>query len=184
MESLSEIYFKSKVPINYEESIDPKMVDFTQVAVKVLTSKADLVGVVGFGQWIGGLLKKLREQGYKGEIHASAGFMLTDAYLTAGEAAKGIWYNDLKVDTENSEFISIKEDFERRYGEHRRFSMISLLFYDWISLIRLAAVSGNATRDKLIPFIRHLQFFDCPFMKVEVTEDGEIIVPMVRRRFE
>ncbi|MEM4547003.1 MAG: ABC transporter substrate-binding protein [Nitrososphaerota archaeon] len=164
------------------EGVDPKTTDFRSLVTKIRANNPNLVVVVGFGQWIGLLIKQLREQGYTGEIHASAGFMLTDAYLSAGDYAKGIWFNDLMIDEQSEKYIRFKEKFSSRFG--RRLSKASILFYNWVMLIQECANHNKTTSDDMVEFLKSLGKYDTGIMKLSIDKNGEIVTPLIRRRFE
>lgn len=121
---------------------DAKTTDYRPLALKAQQLKPDAVIIVGIGKSIGMLIQTLRTQGYRGDIYANIGYLLTGGREAAGNARKGIFYTKLKVPiTEAGKWA--EKEYEKRFG--KQIPAEALLEFNSISLIVLASTDTKMT---------------------------------------
>jgi len=153
---------------------DPKQTDFRSIIVKELSKKQpNLVAVVGFGQSLGILIRQIREYGYKGDIYASLGFILTDAYKIAGETAKDIYYPDLDINTNDPDYKNLEFLFEKKFG--RKMPSTSWLFYNTLLLIAEAINKVGDSPVDIANYIRKMRKFRGIGAIFDIQPSGDII---------
>ncbi|MEM1552546.1 MAG: ABC transporter substrate-binding protein [Candidatus Bathyarchaeia archaeon] len=159
-------------------SYDPKQTDFRPVVAKGISGQQpELVAIVGFGQSLGLLIKQIREYGYKGNIYASLGFILTDAYKIAGDAAVGVYHPDLEIKTDDPNYQALISRFRKKFGKEMLAS--SWIFYN--TLLLIADVLNNKvgmSPSEISTSIRKMKVFHGVGGTFEIQESGDIIPPL------
>ncbi len=150
--------------------------DFRTIVQKVITDKPDIVVCVGYPKQLGLLTKRLREYKYKGTIITNMSFNSPDAINTAGEAAKGIYYTDFDLDSNNPDYIKLSRKYKEKFGGTLPFWTLS--DFNTIKLIVRAVSEVGYDPEKISKFLKNLKRFESTGEIVSITSNGDIIPKM------
>jgi branched-chain amino acid transport system substrate-binding protein len=123
-------------------AFDANTSDYRPLALKAQQVKPDAVIIVGIGKSIGMLIQTLRTQGFKGDIYANIGYLLTGGREAAGNARRGVYFTKMRVPVTEAGKWAEKE-YKKRFG--KQIPAEALLEFNSISLIVLASVDTKMT---------------------------------------
>lgn len=162
-ESIKERLSKISISLSLFESFEKSTTDFNVLANKIKKLNTDVIIIIGAGQNMGVLIRKIRELNVATPILANIGYVITGANQTIGENTKGISY--VNFDFKKTE--SIKTDSTINAFETLEFGTIMLLGN---------AISNNGNSIKKISeYITSLENFDSGVEQMVIT--GNDIIP-------
>lgn len=152
--------------------------DFRVALAKAIAAKADSIATIVAGPPSGIIIKQARELGFKGDIISSVGIVLTpDAQKLAGKHLKGTYYQTY------DQSPAFESDYRARFGsEPMAFTQVA---YTDIEIL-MSAVEQTGTHDPLqiARYVKGLRSFKGRYESVEITPEGDIIVPTVVKKWE
>mgnify|MGYP001563568752 FL=1 len=159
-------------PVNNTDS------DFRVILSKTIAEKADSITTIVAGPPSGIIIKQARELGFKGDIISSVGIVLTpDAQKIAGKHLKGTYYQTYVQSP------AFESDYRARFNsEPMAFTQVA---YTDIEIL-MNAIEQTGTHDPLqiARYVKGLKSFKGKYESVEITSDGDIIVPTVVKKWE
>lgn len=121
--------------------------DFASLSAKIIGEKPSMVVISGYGKNLGQLVVKLKEQGYKGDVLVTLGFVVTGADVAAGSAMKGVKAVNFDIDKNQSDYEKLNYSYKNTYGDNM--PMGALIFFNSALLIN-EAVGGTEGEPELI----------------------------------
>ncbi|HKQ50366.1 MAG TPA: ABC transporter substrate-binding protein [Phycisphaerae bacterium] len=158
-------------------SFDRSTQDLRTFAVKSLADSPDCVILVGYGQQLGTLLRRLRENGHGGSVLVNNALPYPDVRAAAGEAASGVFYIDYDIDRQNSAYVQLNERYRARFGED--IPPISLFEHNTLVLIARAFKETNGDIGKFAVWLQSQGSLTLAGEVATVTPQGDI-VPRLR----
>lgn len=159
------------------EPIDNKSGDFRGQLTKLIGQKIDSIVTIVAGPPSGIIIKQARELGFKGDIISSVGIILTpDAQKMAGDHLKGTYYQTYD---DNQAFA---DDYRKRFNEEP-VSFTHVAYTDIEMLMSAIGETGTADPLQVVRYIKGLKTFRGKYETVEITPDGDIIVPTVVKQW-
>lgn len=131
--------FEGKVKdkkICYSSPIDDN--NLNAVAIKVMTSKPDLIYIGSMSETLGLLIKYLKQNGYQGEILTTDAFSYDYINSLAGEYAKDVIYIDFK---ESEKYTQFRETYQNSFG--KKCVPSAMLCYDGLSIVVNTVMKGK-----------------------------------------
>lgn len=160
------------------EPIDNKSADFRVLLSKLFAQKIDSLVTITVGAPAGIIVRQARELGFKGNIVSSVGIILTpEAQASAGKYLKGTYYQTY---ADNPAFTA---DYKARFGVEP--AVFTLVGYTDMELL-MNAIEQTGTIDPLqiVRYVKGLGSFKGKYETVEITPNGDIIVPTVVKMWE
>ena len=162
----------------YSEPIDHTASDFRTQINKIMINEPDILLFLAAGPSSALLVKQAREMNYNGLIYSSVGLILTpNAADLAGDALIGTYYQTYEV---NEKFNS---DYQKRFSKEP--SVFGYVGYTDIELIAYAIQETDSTDSReIVDFIKDLKSFKGKYEELEISEQGDMIVPSVVKLWE
>lgn len=163
---------------------DKTEMEFRSIMRKVLPDKPEGIIIVGYGKGLGIALKRLREMGYKGKIFTGFVFQLTsDAAITAGDAAKGVYYPRFEFSVQSSNKI---KEIESKYVEKYKSQPNDFLYieYDTLYLIFEAIKNVGYDVEKIREYLHKGKKFNGITGEISILANGDVLSPVVMTQFK
>lgn len=170
--------FKNKYPevnIVKELRYEKTETDFKSIAKQIVDLKPNGIIVCGLGKGLGILIKRLREYNYQGDIVSTLGFIITDAFKSAGSAGKGIYYANFDI-TKDEFYNIVNEKFKKEFG--RDMISVELLFYNTMMLLSESIKNVGYDPAAIAKYIKTLSHFKGTGEIMEITPKGDIVPKM------
>lgn len=160
------------------EAIDNRSGDFRGSLTKMIGEKIDSIVTIVAGPPSGIIIRQARELGFRGDIVSSVGIILTpDAQRMAGDHLKETYYQTY---AENEAFAN---DYRKRFNEEPA-SFTHIAYTDIEMLMSAIDQIGTADPLQVVRYIKGLKSFKGKYEEVEITSDGDIIVPTVVKQWK
>ncbi|MCX6716093.1 MAG: ABC transporter substrate-binding protein [Candidatus Taylorbacteria bacterium] len=160
------------------EPIDNKSADFRILLTKLISQKIDSLVTIVAGPPSGIIIKQARELGFKGNIVSSVGIILTpDAQNLAGSYLKGTYYQTYD---ENPLFAS---DYRARFNAPPA-AFTHVGYTDMELLMDAIEQTGTVDPTQIVRYIKGLKSFKGKYETVEITPEGDIIVPTIVKQWQ
>ena len=142
------------------------------------TATGALVVAVGVGRPLGLLIKALREDGYRGAVFASLGYIASGSRAVLGADREGIVYTDLSwTNREATDWLKV--EYEHRFG--REVPAGAVLEFQTVLMIAVAASKASDTSPERVA--AHVAAAARAVVGVPPTHDNDIL-PVVLMRME
>lgn len=176
-----EKYIKNLLPgvEIWVESHNQKEIDFRTQLIKINSFNPDAVVVSSFGPAPGLIIKQLRDLKFTGKIFANNGIVLSsDAQKILGEdGLRGIYYQS---------YPELPEAFKNLY--QKKFSskpeIFSMYVFTDFEILASAIKNVGPNPEKMARFIRGLGTFNGTYETVEISSQGDIIIPTIVKVWE
>jgi len=179
--SVASTFLGDKLKTNGVESIsmaiDNGAFDFRVLISKLINQKIDSLIIIVAGSPSGIIIKQARELGFKGDIVSSLGIVLTpDSQQLAGKYLKGTYYQTY----DESPLFMI--DYRSKFNKEP--AVFTLIGYTDMELL-MTAIEQMSTIDpaQIVRYVKGLGSFKGKYETVEITSDGDIIVPTVIKQW-
>jgi ABC-type branched-subunit amino acid transport system substrate-binding protein len=178
-------FFLSALPdeIRGFESYEPNQIDFKNLVDKVLASKPRRIVIVGFTKSMGILIKTFRERGFTGTLVTNFGFTSPGVVDLAGESAKGVYFVDYAYSFDSEPLKTLRDVAREKLGSE--LTPVGMLAYDVVRLIEQAVKeTGTMKPEVLSSYIKSQGIFDIDGIRLQVTPIGDILPPLMVKRYE
>ncbi len=155
------------------ESVDAKSPDYRTQITKIKATNADAIVMAIVGQGSAIMVKQINETGYKGALYQSVGFILTPAAQTMlGSSTRGMFYEGYD---DNQQFIS---EYTTKFGKNP--PTLGVMGYTDVELL-VSAIDKTGSTDPatIISYIKSLGSFTGRFETVNITSQGDIVIPTI-----
>jgi branched-chain amino acid transport system substrate-binding protein len=154
-------------------SFDRAIQDVRSIAVQALNDSPDCIILVGYGPTLGTLLRRIRENGFTGTILVNNAMPFPDVRAAAGDAASGVFYVDYDIDYQDSNYISVNDKYNSRYGEN--IPPIALFEHNTLILIAKVYKETGGDFNRFASYLRSQEHLSLPGEIVTITKEGDII---------
>lgn len=136
-EKLKQLFSEFNISLTNDVVYEKTETDFKTISQKLLSNKnPDIVVIAGLGNGVGLLIRRLKEFGYKGDILITLGAIITGAFGSAGESAKGTYYVDFAFDASDKNYHRVSKQYSAKYQSNMQSA--SILFYNTLLLLTQA----------------------------------------------
>ena len=153
--------------------------DFASLSAKIRAEKPSTVVISGYGKNLGQLIVKLKEQGYKGDIVVTLGFVVTGADVAAGSAMEGVRAVDFDIDKNQSDYKKINNSYKIKYGSDMPTS--ALIFFNSALLINDAVKGTKGEPEAVAENIKNMGVFAGVGERLVIKKSNDI-TPTLRVR--
>lgn len=174
--ALSELLAHNEI-IAVSDGVDNRSGDLRSSISRLMAAKVDCIVTIVAGPASGIIIKQARELGFKGDIISSVGIVLTpDAQQLAGTYLKGTYYQSY---VDSSEFAA---DYRARFSSEPQ-SFTHVAYTDIEILMNAIDQTGTVDPLQIARYVKGLRTFKGKYETVDITADGDIIVPTVIKQF-
>lgn len=174
--ALTQVLGKGGVPV-IADAVDLKSSDLRPQLTKLIKQNADTLVTVVAGAPAGLIIKQARELGFRGNIISSVGIVLTpDAQKLAGPHLYGTYYQTYDANS------SFEADYRTRFSA-KPAAFTHVAYTDMEILIAAIDATGTVDPVQIARYVKALRTFKGKYETVEITSDGDIIVPTVIKKF-
>lgn len=171
----------SDIQVVIEERHETTASDFRAIITKVATAKPQAIFISSAGTLSGVLLKQIHELNYSGAILASAGIIFTpDALITAGDAKKGIYFNDLSI-VYTDQFKAFSEKYEAIYKEET--PRAAAIAYGSAELLIKLLQENDDSPAALSKAMTERTSFQGSLETMTILPNGNVSTPVVVKQF-
>lgn len=146
---------QNKIPQNRIKSIIsflPAESNFATIAKKIIDAKSDKIIICAGGKNIADLVKKLREQNYKGEIITTLAYIVSGASNSTKDV-EDLTMIDFKKITIEKDFEEFIQNYEKK--TNKKIGTAELMFFNSAWIVYTNSVNGNAPQQISTEIKRH-----------------------------